>query len=94
MKKELEKKEITINVIPELAVSTIGLLRGFWPSIVEHLSNSAKEANLQFTNTNQMKEILDEIYEKCIAQTSIREKAKDLLEILAETGKFPDDIAD
>lgn len=90
MKKELEKKEITIEVIPELAVSTIGLLRGFLPSVIEHLNEKAKD-NLQFTNVDQMSEVLNEIYEKCIAQTSIRENTKELLDILAKTAKRPDD---
>lgn len=71
----MEKKQITIEVEPLTAVSTIGLLRGVFPSIIEQLEAQAvaKGAPLKFTKIEEMLEVLDEIYEKCIAETNVRE---------------------
>lgn len=74
----MEKKQITIEVEPVTAVSTIGLLRGIFPSIIEQLERQA-EANgapIKFNKIEEMQEVLDEIYEKCIAETNIREFAQ------------------
>lgn len=67
-----QKKTITINVVPEEAVVTIGLLRGLLPSIIAQVE-SQMDNQLKFTNIEDMQEVLDEIYEKCIAKTNIRE---------------------
>lgn len=74
----MEKKKITIEVEPMTAVSTIGLLRGIFPSIIEQLEQqaAANGSPLKFTNIEDMQEVLNEIYEKCIAQTDIREFAQ------------------
>lgn len=74
----MEKKQITIEVEPLTAVSTIGLLRGIFPSIIEQLEAqaAANGAPLIFTKIEDMQEVLDEIYEKCIAETNVREFAK------------------
>lgn len=77
----MEKKQITIEVEPLTAVSTIGLLRGIFPSIIEQLESQA-EANgtpMKFRKMEDMQEVLDEIYEKCIAETNVREFAQALL---------------
>ena len=74
----MEKKQITIEVEPLTAVSTIGLLRGIFPSIIEQLERQA-EANgapMKFTKIEEMQEVLNEIYEKCIAETNVREFAQ------------------
>lgn len=74
----MEKKKITIEVEPLTAVSTIGLLRGIFPSIIEQMERQA-EANgapLKFNKTKEMQEVLDEIYEKCIAETDVRQFAQ------------------
>lgn len=74
----MEKKKITIEVEPTTAVSTIGLLRGIFPSIIEQLERQA-EANgapIKFNKIEEMQEVLDEIYEKCIAETNIRDFAQ------------------
>lgn len=74
----MEKKKITIEVEPTTAVSTIGLLRGVFPSIIEQLERQA-EANgapIKFNKIEEMQEVLDEIYEKCIAETNIRDFAQ------------------
>lgn len=74
----MEKKQITIEVEPLTAVSTIGLLRGIFPSIIEQLERQAKAngAPMKFTKMEDMQEVLDEIYEKCIAETNVREIAQ------------------
>lgn len=74
----MEKKQITIEVEPLTAVSTIGLLRGVFPSIIEQLEAQtvAKGAPLKFTKIEEMQEVLDEIYEKCIAETNVRESVQ------------------
>ena len=71
----MEKKEIVVKVDPEIVVVTIGLLRGFLPDIIEHLEEEAKAADfsLNFPPTEEMQEVLTEIYEKCIPETDIRE---------------------
>jgi hypothetical protein len=82
MKKELKKRKVAIEVIPEKAVTTIGVLRGFFPSIMAQVNENElmRSNNIHFSDTDiaSMKEILDEIYEKCIAQTTIREGATGL----------------
>ena len=74
----MEKKQITIEVEPLTAVSTIGLLRGIFPSIIEQLEAqaAANGAPLKFTKIEDMQEVLDEIYEKCITETNVREFAQ------------------
>lgn len=74
----MEKKKITIKVEPLTAVSTIGLLRGIFPSIIEQLEAqaAANGAPLKFTNIEGMQEVLYEIYEKCFAETNVREFAQ------------------
>ena len=74
----MEKKQITIEVEPVIATTTIGLLRGIFPSIIEQLEKqaAANGAPLKFTNIEDMQEVLNEIYEKCIAETNIREFAQ------------------
>lgn len=74
----MEKKQITIEVEPLTAVSTIGLLRGIFPSIIEQLEAqaAANGTPLKFTKIEEMQEVLDEIYEKCIAETNVRESAR------------------
>lgn len=74
----MEKKQITIEVEPLTAVSTIGLLRGIFPSIIEQLEAQAvaNGTPLKFTKIEDMQEVLDEIYEKCIAETNVREFAQ------------------
>ncbi len=93
MKKEQTKQKITIEVEPTQAVVTIGLLRGFFPSIMAQINENEliRSQNLHFSNIDEMQEVLDEIYEKCIAQTTIREGVAGLIEILKHRGPFQDD---
>ncbi|WP_255495095.1 hypothetical protein [Dysgonomonas sp. 521] len=99
MKKEFKKKEVTIEVAPEMAVTTIGLLRGFFPSIMEQVKENElmRSAYLhQMMDADvikAMQEVLDEIYEKCIAQTSIREDLAGLMELLKDKESSQDDTA-
>lgn len=83
MGSEHSKQLITIKVDPLLATSTIGLVRGVFPSIIDYLENVSKESavdgGLKFTNVQEMQEVLDEIYQKCIEKTDVREKAKEFL---------------
>lgn len=73
----MEKKQITIEVEPTTAVATIGLLRGIFPSIIEQLERQAvtNGSPLRFDKVEKMQEVLDEIYDKCIAETNLREFA-------------------
>ena len=73
-----DKKKITIEVEPILATTTIGLLRGIFPSIIEQLERQAQDAgaDLKFNNVDAMQSVLDEIYERCITETDIREHAQ------------------
>jgi hypothetical protein len=83
MGNEHSKQLITIEIDPLLATSTIGLVRGVFPSIIASLENISKESavdgGLKFTNVEEMQEVLDEIYQKCIEKTDVREKAKEFL---------------
>jgi predicted translin family RNA/ssDNA-binding protein len=74
-----KKKKITIEVEPATAVATVGLLRGIFPSIIEHTLERQAATNgspLKFNKVENMQEVLDEIYEKCIAETNLREFAQ------------------
>lgn len=74
----MEKKKITIEVEPATAVATVGLLRGIFPSIIEQLERQAATngSPLKFEKVENMQEVLDEIYEKCIAETNLRKFAQ------------------
>lgn len=73
----MEKKKITIEVEPATAVATVGLLRGIFPSIIELERQAATNGSpLKFNKVENMQEVLDEIYEKCIAETNLREFAQ------------------
>lgn len=74
----MEKKKITIEVEPATAVATVGLLRGIFPNIIEQLERQAATngSPLKFNKVENMQEVLDEIYEKCIAETNLREFAQ------------------
>ncbi|WHX12050.1 hypothetical protein QNN11_23545 (plasmid) [Phocaeicola dorei] len=74
----MEKKKITIEVEPATAVATVGLLRGIFPSIIEQLERQAATngSPLKFNKVENMQEVLDEIYEKCIAETNLQEFAQ------------------
>ena len=63
---------------PATAVATVGLLRGIFPSIIEQLERQAATngSPLKFNKVENMQEVLDEIYEKCIAETNLREFAQ------------------
>ncbi len=58
--------------------SYVGLLRGIFPSIIEQLERQAATngSPLKFNKVENMQEVLDEIYEKCIAETNLREFAQ------------------
>jgi hypothetical protein len=96
MKKEdsLIRKEIVIDVCPYKAAPAIGLLRGYLPSIMDFIESSMKPSGATFSPEfhDDIKEVLDEVYEKCIAQTDIRQQAKDFLEAIHLTaGVMPSD---
>ena len=68
-----EKKKITIEVDPLQGAVTIGLLKGILPSIIRQLEIQGGD-KLHFTKVDDMQEVLEEIYEKCIRETDIRKK--------------------
>lgn len=92
MKKKRSKQSITIEVDPLAAMVTIGLVRGIFPSIIAQLEEASKGGpvgdGLKFTNVKEMQEVLDEIYQKCIERTDVREKVK---EFMKEAGWDMDD---
>lgn len=81
-----QKKKITIEVDPQETVVTIGLLKGFLPGIVEQLNLQMKGKGMQLNNRDSMMEVLEEIYEKCIAETDIREVAQAMMNHNPESG--------
>nr|WP_229095544.1 hypothetical protein [Alistipes sp. D31t1_170403_E11] len=88
------KKDITIHVQPYLASATIGLIRGFLPAILEQLRQAGLQSGITVNDEyyGAMKETLDEIYEKCIAHTDIRESAAEWMDMLEMTdGVWPAD---
>lgn len=95
MEDNMQKQQILIEVDPNMAVFTIGLLRGFLPSIVgmmkKGLLNAGGDVLLKDGFEEEMTAVLNEVYEKCIQQTNVREKAANLTEVLEMTGQFPDD---
>lgn len=94
MSQDSKKTDITISVDPQVATVTLGLLRGFSQSIVEQLQMMVEPANLKIDDhfQDEMKEVLDEIYEKCIEHTDIRKYAANMMELLNLTkGVLPKD---
>lgn len=74
----MSKKKIEIEVDPVEAVATIGLIRSIFPSIIEQLNHQVEMngSDLRLGNIEPMQEVLNEIYNKCIAETEIREYAQ------------------
>lgn len=75
-----------IEVDPQEAVVTIGLLKGFLPSIIQQLSERLEESGMHLTNQDSMADVLEEIYEKCIVETDIREVARAMMNYNPESG--------
>lgn len=86
------KQKVIIEVEPNTATTIIGITRRLLPAIIEYMRHTGEEAGLSFKEEyyDQMEEIFDEIYEKCIAKTFMREGAANLIEVLNLTGQFPD----
>lgn len=94
MKDTNEIKKITIEVNPDHATIVLGLIRGFIPSMLKAMDvaedKTGIDINLGPQVEEMMYEVVNEIYEKCIKETSIREGAQKLMDILNMTGQFPD----
>ncbi len=69
----MEKKKITIEVEPATAVATVGLLRGIFPVSSNNWKGKPQQtaAPLKFNKVENMQGVLDEIYERRIAQTNL-----------------------
>lgn len=94
--KEQKKESITIEADPTMAVITISMLRNFMPAIVKILRDKFKEipepVYLDESLEERMLEVLNEIYEKSIALTPVRQKAAEIMEMIEMTGgQFPDE---
>jgi hypothetical protein len=78
------REDIVINVDPNMATSVIGMFRGFSRSIFDYIQASTRPHGMVMDESfyDDIKMVLDEIYEKCIAKTDIRERAASLLETL------------
>lgn len=74
MNKNTDKQNITIHVDPMIALCTIGLTKGFFSSIIDHIE-SQSELRFDEERKEQMLDVLEEIYERCIEKTNIREIA-------------------
>lgn len=81
-----QTRQITVEVDPMIALTALGLAKGFFPSIVEHIE-SQSGLRMDEERKRQMLDTLNEIYERCIDQTDIREVA-DLYLRSELTGKF------
>lgn len=64
----MEKKKIMIEVNPRTAVLVIGLLKSVLPDVVEQMSKQLKShgAKIQLKYEQEMQDVLEEIYKKCI----------------------------
>jgi hypothetical protein len=80
----LKKQDIVIHVEPNMAISAIGMLRGYLPSIIDSFEASLKESGVTFKESyrGDVEAVLDEIYEKCIARTEIRETTNEFMDLL------------
>lgn len=81
-----QTRQITVEVDPMIALTALGLAKGFFPSIVEQLE-SQSGLRMDEGRKQQMLDVLNEIYERCIEQTDIREVA-DLYLRSEITGKY------
>lgn len=70
-----QKKEIVIEVDPLMATTTIGLIKGIFPNIIKQLESQG-DNKFQFSKVDEMSDVLNEIYEKCIMETNIRQDLK------------------
>lgn len=70
-----QKKKIVIEVDPLMTTTTIGLIKGIFPSIIKQLESQG-DNKFQFSKVDEMNEVLNEIYEKCIMETNIRQDLK------------------
>lgn len=95
MEENTKKKQIIIEVDPQRAVVTMGLVKLFLPSIVDFMKTKLEDVSLfdnsDGDNEQLMYDVINEIYEKCIAETNIRENAAKYIDLLKATGgQFPD----
>ncbi len=65
---------ITVEVDPMIALTAIGLAKGYFLSIVEHIE-SQSGLRMDEMRKQQMLDTLNEIYERCIEKTDVREVA-------------------
>lgn len=72
--REESTRQITIEVDPMIALTALGLAKGFFPSIVEHIE-SQSGLRMEEARKQQMIDTLNEIYERCVEQTDVREVA-------------------
>lgn len=83
-----EKKEIVIEVVPVHAMFAISLARGysrqFFKMIQEHFSE------LVMLDFQAMIDSGEDIYEKSVGVTDIREKTAPFMEVFELTGQYPD----
>lgn len=95
MENKLKKVPVTIEVDPQMAVAVMGIVKGFLPSIFELLKEKMRQSSTPLHMSEnfecECQTVIGEIYEKCIAQTTIREGAANLREVLEMTGQFPDE---
>lgn len=63
---------ITVEVDPMIALTAIGLAKGFFPSIIEHIE-AQSGLRMDETHKRRMLDTLNEIYERCIEKTDVRE---------------------
>ncbi len=83
-----KREDVVINVQPYMATAVIGMFRGYSRSIFDYINMSTKPHGMVMAESfyDEIQNVLDEIYEKCIARTNLRERAKDFLEMVEMTG--------
>lgn len=69
---KLEIKEVLKKL---RIIATACFLKGIFPSIIKQLKSQG-DNKLQFSKVDEMSEVLNEIYEKCIMKTNIRQDLK------------------
>lgn len=84
MARKHTKKSVVIDVEPYTATIVIASLRSYLSVIATHLQAAGEDMNASLRTGfyDDAKVVLDEIYDKCIAQTDIKDRVPDWNDLL------------
>lgn len=83
-----EFKPVKIEVVPTHVMFAIFLIRGYFDQFTEMIGKEYSDC--MFLDYKAMRKSIDDIYEKSIAITDIREKTAPVVEAYEMTGQMPD----